>query len=368
MQPVDLLYERLRRLVVEDPREARKAFLLLFDSGGPALEQFLGQVSSPADGRLRHLVANSLRNNRDKERLAPYLIAWHEIETDEFAERAIAAALDGVKTESAGQTALAQEVARLTAIGREMAQRERLNRELEIARDVQEHLFPQRLPAVPGLDYCGQCRPAREVGGDYYDFLELPDGRLGIAIGDVSGKGVGAALMMASLEASLRALASVVEDPADLIGRVNGLVCQASAANRYATLFYAQYDPATRRLAYVNAGHNPPTVLRNSTGSCEVLRLETGGPVIGLLPQRYERGHFSLEAGDLVVLFTDGVSESMNLRYEEWGEERLIEAAKSCRGLPASEGMRRILAAAQAFAASASQHDDMTLVVLRVTR
>jgi sigma-B regulation protein RsbU (phosphoserine phosphatase) len=367
MQPVELVHERLRRLAVEDPREARKAFLQLFDSSGSALEQFLGQVSSTADGRVRHLVASALRNNRDKERLAPYLIAWHEIETDEFAKRAIAAALDGVKTGSAAQTALAQEVARLTtAIGREMAQRERLNRELEIAREVQEHLFPQWLPPVPGLDYCGECRPAREVGGDYYDFLELSDGRLGIAVGDVSGKGVGAALMMASLEASLRALASVVQDPADLMGRVNTFVCQASSASRYATLFYAEYDPATRRLSYVNAGHNPPMVLRNSGGSFQVLRLEAGGSVIGLFPQRYERGEFSHEPGDLIVLFTDGVSESMNSHEEEWGEERLIELAKTCHALPALEGTRRILAAAQAFAAGASQHDDMTLVVLRV--
>jgi len=367
MQPVELLYESLRRLAVEDPREARKTFLLLFDSGGSILEQFLGQISSPADGRLRHLVASALRNNRDKERLAPYLIAWNEIETDEFAKRAIAAALDGVKTQSSAQTALAQEVARLTtAIGRETAQRERLNRELEIAREVQEHLFPQRLPPVPGLDYFGHCRPAREVGGDYYDFLELPGGRLGIAIGDVSGKGVGAALMMASLEASLRALAPVVEDPADLMALVNRLVYQASSANRYATLFYADYDPATRRLTYVNAGHNPPIVVRNRGGECQVLRLETGGPVIGLLSEGYQRGVFNLEPGDLVVLFTDGVSESMNVRDEEWGEERLIELAKVCHGLTVQEGMRRILAAAQAFAAGAPQHDDMTLVVLRI--
>jgi serine phosphatase RsbU (regulator of sigma subunit) len=367
MPPVEPRHERLRRLAVEDPREARNAFLVLFDSGGSALEQFLQQVSSPADGRLRHLVASALRNNRDKERLAPYLIAWHEIETDEFAKRAIAAALDGVKTESAAQTALAQEVARLTtAIGREMAQRERMNRELEIAREVQEHLFPQQFPPAAGLDYCGQCRPAREVGGDYYDFLELPDGRLGIAIGDVSGKGVGAALMMASLEASLRALASVVQDPAELMGRVNSLVCQASSANRFATLFYAVYDPATRQLTYVNAGHNPPVVVRHSGGLCQVLRLETGGAVIGLFPQQYHRGMFSHEAGDLVVLFTDGVSESMNARDEEWGEERLIELATTFHGLPASDAMKRILAAAQAFAGGAPQHDDMTLVLLRV--
>jgi sigma-B regulation protein RsbU (phosphoserine phosphatase) len=252
-------------------------------------------------------------------------------------------------------------------MGRETAQRERLNRELEIAREVQEHLFPQRLPPAPGLDYCGHCLPAREVGGDYYDFLELPDARLGIAIGDVSGKGVGAALMMASLEASLRALAPVVQDPVDLMERVNSLVCQASTSNRYATLFYADYHPATRRLEYVNAGHNPPVVLRSSGGTCQVLRLETGGSVVGLLPQRYQRGVFSHEAGDLVVLFTDGVSESMNVRDEEWGEERLIELAKACHGLPAQEGMRRILAAAQAFAGVAPQYDDMTLVVLRMT-
>src|SRR5580700_11665665 len=367
MQPPEILYEELRHLVVEDPREARRVFLQLLDSGGPALDDFLGRLSSPADGRLRQLVANALRSARDRERLAAHLITWQEIETDEFTHRAIARALDGLDVRSAGQTALALEVARLTtAIGREMAQRERLNRELEIAREVQERLFPQQLPTVHGLDYCGQCRPALEVGGDYYDFLGLADGRLGIAIGDVSGKGLGAALMMASLEASLRALAPVVDDPADLMERVNDLVYQASASNRFATLFYAQYYPASRRLSYVNAGHNPPLVLRNCAGSCQVLRLESGGPVIGLLPHRYQRGVFSLEAADLVVLFTDGISESMNPSYEEWGEERLIEFAKTCHGLAALEATRRILAAAQAFAAGAPQHDDMTLVVLRV--
>jgi sigma-B regulation protein RsbU (phosphoserine phosphatase) len=367
MRPPEILYEGLRRLAVEDPREARRAFLQLLDSGGPALDHFLERISSPPDGRLRHLVANALRNNRDRERLAPHLIAWHGIETDEFTQRAIAAALDGLDTRSAAQTALALEVARLTtAIGREMAQRERLNRELEIAREVQEHLFPQRLPPVPGLDYCGHCRPAREVGGDYYDFLELPEGRFGIAIGDVSGKGVGAALMMASLEASLRGQASVGHDVAELMKRVNSLVYQASSANRYATLFYAAYDPRSRQLSYVNAGHNPPVILRKTAAACQVFRLETGGPVIGLLRERYQQESFPLEPEDLVVLFTDGVSESMNARDEEWGEDRMIEFAKTCHGRPAIEAMTRILAAAEAFAAGASQHDDMTLVVLRV--
>jgi sigma-B regulation protein RsbU (phosphoserine phosphatase) len=367
MQPPENLYEGLRRLAVEDPREARKVFLQLLDSGGAALDQFLGRISSSADGRLRHLAATALRSHRDRERLAPHLIAWREIETDEFTQRAIAAALDGLDTRSSAETALAQEVARLTtAIGREMAQRERLNRELEIAREVQEHLFPQRLPPVPGLDYCGRCRPAREVGGDYYDFLELPNGRLGVAIGDVSGKGVGAALMMASLEASLRGQAPLGHDLAELMKRVNSLVHQASSASRYATLFYAEYDPRSRQLSYVNAGHNAPVILRNSGAGCQVFRLETGGPVIGLLRQCYRQESFSLEPGDLVVLFTDGISESMNARDEEWGEDRMIEFAKTCQGLTAFEAMTRILAASEAHAAGASQHDDMTLVVLRV--
>ena len=367
MQPPETLYERLRHLAVEDPREARKAFLQLLDAGGPALDQFLGRISSPADGRLRQIVAGALRSHRDRERLAPHLIAWQETETDEFTHRAITGALDGLEIRSAAQTALAHEVARLTtAIGREMAQRDILNRELEIAREVQEHFFPQRLPSVPGLDYCGRCRPAREVGGDYYDFLELPEGRLGIAIGDVSGKGIGAALMMASLEASLRGQVSVSNNLAELMTRVNSLVFDASSASRYATLFYAQYDPRSRRLSYVNGGHNPPVILRKSSSDWQVFRLEAGGPVIGLFMPRYEQECFDLEPGDAIVLFTDGVSESMNARDEEWGEDRLIEFAKSCDRLPALETMTRIFAAAEAFAAGAPQHDDMTLVVLRV--
>ena len=368
MEQPEVLYERLRQLAVEDPREARRVFLQLLDSGGTALDQFLGRISSPSDGRLRQLVSNALRSQRDRERLAPHLIAWQEIETDEFTHRAIAGALEGLDARSAAQTALAQEVARLTtAIGREMAQRERLNRELEIAREVQEHLFPQRLPSVPGLDYCGRCRPAREVGGDYYDFLELPEGRLGIAIGDVSGKGIGAALMMASLQASLRAQASVGHDLAELMKRVNNLIYKASSANHYATAFYAEYDPRSGQLSYVNAGHNPPAILRKSDAMCQVFRLGTGGPVIGLLQQSsYEQASFPVKPGDLIVLFTDGLSESMNAHNEEWGEDRLIEFARTWHGAPAFEAMTRILSAAEAFAAGAPQHDDMTLVVLRI--
>ncbi|HEX3684685.1 MAG TPA: SpoIIE family protein phosphatase [Bryobacteraceae bacterium] len=266
----------------------------------------------------------------------------------------------------AAQTGLALEVARLTtAIGEEVAQRERLNREVEIAREVQERLFPQELPPVIGLDYCGACRPALGVGGDYYDFLALPGNRLGIALGDVSGKGIAAALMMASLQASLRAEASrASDDLASVIQKVNRLLYDASTANRYATFFYAQYDAASRRLTYVNAGHNPPLLF---CGSGEIKRLDAGGTVVGLLEDSaYTQESVALNEGDVLVAYTDGITETMNMVEEEWGEENLIETVQACNLLCARETITRIMQGADCFAAGAKQHDDMTLSVLRI--
>jgi sigma-B regulation protein RsbU (phosphoserine phosphatase) len=266
------------------------------------------------------------------------------------------------------QTGLALENADLMReIAAEIAQRERMNREVEIAREVQERLFPQKLPAILGLDYAGHCRPALGVGGDYYDFLALPQGHLGVAIGDVSGKGIAAALMMASLQASLRGEATrAPENLAAAIANVNRLVYEASSANRYATFFYGQYDPATRQFDYVNAGHNPPMLFHSANGKWTVTRLEVGGVVVGLLEgYPYQQGRVSLMTGDILVAYTDGISEAMNKAEEEWGEERMIEVIKACQGLVAQEILRRILSAADVFAAGAEQHDDMTLVILR---
>lgn len=268
----------------------------------------------------------------------------------------------------AAQTGLALENARLmSAIADEVAQRERLNREVEIAREVQERLFPQTLPPIAGIDYAGACRPALGVGGDYYDFLALPGGQLGIAIGDVSGKGIAAALMMASLQASLRGEATRgPENLAALVSNVNRLVYEASSSNRYATFFYAQYHPALRQLTYVNAGHNPPMLFHRSAGAWQVSRLETGGTVVGLLESfPYEQGTLKIEPGDVFIAFTDGISEAMNNADEEWGEKALIEIVKTCSGLSPSETISRIMQAADTFVAGAKQHDDMTLVALR---
>ena len=273
----------------------------------------------------------------------------------------------------ATQTGFALENSRLTeAVAREAAQKERLNAEVDIAREVQERLFPQELPKIEGLDYFGACRPALGVGGDYYDFLELPGGKFGIAIGDVSGKGIGAALMMASLQASLRGQTlHSGDDLANLMSHVNGLLYEASTTNRYATFFYAQYDSKSRKLDYVNAGHNPPFLLRRGYGDVEVQKLETGGPVVGMLPSmlvRYEQGEVILEPGDMLVGFTDGISESMNPAEEEWGEDAMLEELKKLVHTPADEVIRTIVAAADKFAAGAKQHDDMTMIVVRVAQ
>jgi phosphoserine phosphatase RsbU/P len=271
----------------------------------------------------------------------------------------------------AAQTGLALENSRLTeAVALEMAQRERLNREVEIAREVQERLFPQEQPKIEGLDYAGACRPALGVGGDYYDFLQLPDGKFGIAVGDVSGKGIAAALLMASLQASLRGAAiQGTEDLATLMSHVNKLVYDASTSNRYATFFYSQYDSKTRRLAYVNAGHNPPFLFRQNGKDYELLRLEDGGAVVGMLPPEfifYKQGEIELQTGDLLVGFTDGISEAMNPAEEEWGEENMIAAIKTQINLKSSEMLKYLVEQADAFADGAKQHDDMTLIIVRV--
>jgi len=267
----------------------------------------------------------------------------------------------------ASQTGLALENSRLTeAIASEAAQRERMNREVEIAREVQERLFPQDLPPVKGLDYFGGCRPALGVGGDYYDFLELPDDKFGIAIGDVSGKGIAASLLMASLQASLRGQAiHFKDDLAGLLSQVNKLVYEASTSNMYATFFYSQYDAQTRKLAFVNAGHNPPFLFRNG----ELLRLEEGGAVVGMLPPiliSYTQGEIQLETGDLLVGFTDGISEAMNPADEEWGEERMIEAIRLAMDLSAKEMLDYLVVCADNFANGAKQHDDMTAIIVQV--
>ena len=267
----------------------------------------------------------------------------------------------------ARQTGLALEVSELAhSLAAEAAQRAKVNREIEIAREVQERLFPQEMPRIPGATVAGHCRPALGVGGDYYDVINLEDGRLGLAVGDVSGKGISAALLMASLRASLRGVTlDSPRDFANLMHKVNKLVYEASASNRYATFFFAAFDPKTRRLECVNAGHNPPVLLRKGA----VIRLEADGPVVGLLPNApYTEQSLTLEPGDLLILYTDGISEAMTNDDEEWGEERMIASATAVRNKSAADVLKAMFADADQFTAGAPQHDDMTLLVLQLDK
>ncbi|MBI3951775.1 MAG: SpoIIE family protein phosphatase [Acidobacteria bacterium] len=295
----------------------------------------------------------------------------------------------------AAQTALGVERARLSA---EMAREERLKREVEIAQEVQARLFPQSVPRLASLDIAGVCLPAQGVAGDYYDFLPLAPGRLGVAIGDISGKGISAALLMANLQATLRSQAALAgDDVARLLGTVNKLLFHSTSKNKFATLFYATYDDATRRLTYVNAGHNGPLLVRgrsldDSPGAgnpsartvhstaggnlalaakletdCGVQRLETGGTVIGAFESPvFEQETIRLDAGDLIVAYTDGIVEARSPDDEVFGEEHLERLVQQSRDLSASQLVDLIIKAVSDFTRGAEQHDDVTLVVMRI--
>jgi len=263
------------------------------------------------------------------------------------------------------QAGLGLEVNELAkSLAEEAALHQRAQREVEIAREVQQRLFPE-LPAVPGMDLAGHCRPALGVGGDYYDLIPLDDGRLAIAIGDISGKGIAAALLMASLRASLRGILDAsTQDMSRMVRKLNRLIHEASTSNRYATFFLAIYNPATRELRYVNAGHNPPLVVRGA----ETLHLEACGPVVGLLKDiECEERCLALEPGDTFVGYTDGISEAMTVDDEEWGEDRMQAAVEAARNRSSQEILDVVFRAADAFTAGAPQHDDMTLLIFKLT-
>jgi serine phosphatase RsbU (regulator of sigma subunit)/DNA-binding transcriptional regulator YhcF (GntR family) len=241
-------------------------------------------------------------------------------------------------------------------------------RDLEGAKDVQQAFFPPESLSIPCLSCATFYQPAYEIGGDYYDFLPLPEGRWGIAIGDVSGKGIGAALIMASLQASLRAQAlhPYLDLPA-LVEDVNRLVFGSSPTHFFASLFYAEYEPATRVLTYVNAGHNPPIILRTSTRSSKLFHLKSAGIPIGIAPDsRFPSRTFQLEIDDVLVAYTDGITEAENPEGEFWGQKRLETVLRSSSHQTAEQIMQAILDKVSVFVNGQAQHDDMTLVVLQV--
>ena len=253
------------------------------------------------------------------------------------------------------------------ALAEKMAERleadRRVARDMEIAREVQARLFPQVMPPLETLDYAGTCIQARIVGGDYYDFLDLGPGRLGIVLADISGKGIAAALLMANLQANLRSQYAVaLEDLPRLLQSVNRLFYENTPDDRYATLFFADYDDATRCLRYANCGHNPPLLLR-ANGKLE--KLCATATVLGMFRDwNCVIEQASLEPGDTLLVYTDGITEAPGANGEEFGEARLEKILRAHQRDPVNELLGSILDAVQKFS-GAEQADDLTLFIAR---
>jgi serine phosphatase RsbU (regulator of sigma subunit) len=246
----------------------------------------------------------------------------------------------------------------------EVEQAERImKRDLTQAADLQGGMLPDRAPEVQGVDLAGYNAACRTVGGDYYDFFPYPDDKIGLALGDVSGKGMPASLMMMGLHARVHVLA---EDPGNLgsfMARINKATCAKCPSNRFITFFFSILDTKTGEVAFANAGHNPPILIR-ANGAAEML--EGGGPVLGILPiAQYNEMHTRLEPGDMLVLYSDGVTEATNNSYDEFDEVRFIQVLQRCRREPASAIVQAVTTALADFTAGAPQADDITLLVAK---
>ena len=271
----------------------------------------------------------------------------------------------------ADQFALMIENARLTD---RVVEQETLRRDIALASEVQRRLLPDAPPQVDGVDFAAASVPARRIGGDYYDFVELRDREIGIALADVSGKGVAAALIMSVVQASLRIISSEGGiAPPRLVARMNEFVHRSTPGSKYATFFYAQLDRQGRQLRYVNAGHNAPFLLRagrqstTDSASPEIEQLSVGGTVVGMFPDMdYEEATVELCPGDVLLVFTDGVPEAHNPENEEFGEERLQQLLRQTAHLPANEISARLSDEMKDWIRDAEQYDDLTFIVMKV--
>jgi sigma-B regulation protein RsbU (phosphoserine phosphatase) len=239
-----------------------------------------------------------------------------------------------------------------------------MKRDIEIAREIQRWLVPRRAPDVPGVDIAFATRPAKTIGGDYFDvFRRATDGPLLIAVADVSGKSVPAAMLMATFQGGLRALASASGTLAELVGGLNRQVCANSQNGRFTTAFIAELNPATGDLTYLCAGHNPP-MLKRQDGSVE--RLESENMPLGIeLKEKYKTGITRLEPHDLLVIYTDGVTEARNEDGEEFGETRLLTLAQTADGERSALTLGKIMQQLDEFVGAAPQYDDITCLVVR---
>jgi sigma-B regulation protein RsbU (phosphoserine phosphatase) len=282
------------------------------------------------------------------------------VKEGDFSHRIQVKGEDQIAELSRSFNTMTENVERLLRIAKES---ERMQAELEIARQVQAQLFPRSVPKLKSLELKAVCNPARTVSGDYFDYQMLPDGRLALALGDVAGKGISAALLMASLQASLR---MQVREPSltssRLVGRINQHLHSNTAPEKYATFYFSLFDEEAGTLTYTNAGHLPPLLFRNG----EVTPLDVNGMVVGAFPfAKYNESQVTLLPGDLLVGYTDGITEPENEYGEMFGEERLIDVVHKHSHLDHDHIINAVIDAVQQFTGSPELQDDMTLIVAR---
>jgi sigma-B regulation protein RsbU (phosphoserine phosphatase) len=334
---------------VRDRVLKEKASLLVRDA---QLDQALKAQMSIVEQKVRSMIAVPLQTN-DRVIGLIYVDSPHLIR--EFSREDL-----NLLTVMANVAAIRIEHARLNHI----EETERLMaKEMQQAALIQQGLLPSKPPAVPGLEIAGKTTACRTVGGDYYDFIPFPDGRIAMLVGDVAGKGMPASLLMSSLHARVQVLFEDGDDLAKKITRLNKAVAAHCPDNRFITFFMTVADPATGELVYTNAGHNPPILVRKS-GGFEMLK--GGGMILGILPMAvYTESQAKMEPGDILLLFSDGVTEAPDPNGDDFGEERLAKLVEANRDRPVTEIIDLIDAAITEFTQGAPAADDITVVVAR---
>jgi len=326
-----------------------KTSLLVRDT---QLDQALREQMSIVQNKVRSMIAVPLQTN-DR------VIGLIYVDTPDLIREFTREDL-GLLTVMANVAAIRIEHARLNEI--EAAERA-MAKELEQAAHIQMGLLPAKSPEVPGMDIAAGTLPCRTVGGDYYDYLPFPDGRIGVLIGDVAGKGMPASLLMSSLQARVKVLFEDGDELAQKVTRLNKTTTANCPDNRFITFFMTVADPATGELVYTNAGHNPPLLVRKN-GTVE--QLKGGGIILGILAiAKYQDFRAHMDSGDTLVLYSDGVTEAVNPSDVDFGEDKLGELTASMRGRPAEELVAAIQSEVAKFSAGAPQADDITVVVMR---
>jgi sigma-B regulation protein RsbU (phosphoserine phosphatase) len=338
---------------VRDRVLQEKSSLLVRDA---QLDQALRDHMSIVEQKVRSMLAVPLQTN-DRVIGLIYVDSPHLIR--EFSREDL-----NLLTVMANIAAIRIEHARLNEI--EEAEHA-MAKDMEQAAQIQRGLLPSKAPEVAGMDIAGKTSACKTVGGDYYDFLPFPDGRVAMLVGDVAGKGVPASLLMSSLQARVQVLFEEPDDLARKVARLNKIICSNCPDNRFITFFMTVANPATGELVYTNAGHNPPLIVRASSKDGQGFEsLGGGGMILGILPMAaYQESRAVMECGDVLVLFSDGVTEAANPADEDFGEERLAALVASMRDQPANDIVNAIHNAVGEFTEGAPAADDITVVVAR---